>query len=64
MLDSGHLAAFLGARARPAQPPQRAAAGSFFAYAFSGGTELLARTGVFYVGLALVLVPWAPSRAH
>lgn len=28
-----------------------------FAYAFSGRTELVARTGVFYVGFALVLVP-------
>lgn len=36
---------------------------SFFAYAFSSRTALLARTGVFYLGLLLTLVPLGTGAA-
>ena len=57
MLDIGYLAAFLGGILALLSPCSALLLPSFFAYAFSGRTELLARTGVFFGGLALVLVP-------
>lgn len=57
MLDIGYLAAFLGGVLALISPCSALLLPSFFAYAFSGRTELVARTGVFLVGLLLVLVP-------
>ncbi len=57
MLDIGYLAAFAGGVLALLSPCSALLLPSFFAYAFSGRTELVACTGVFYVGLALVLVP-------
>ena len=57
MLDIGYLAAFLGGILALLSPCSALLLPSFFAYAFCGRTELLARTGVFFGGLALVLVP-------
>lgn len=57
MLDIGYLAAFLGGVLALISPCSALLLPSFFAYAFSGRTELVARTGVFLLGLALVLVP-------
>lgn len=57
MLDIGYLAAFLGGVAALLSPCSALLLPSFFAYAFGGRTQLLARTGFFYVGLAAVLVP-------
>ena len=57
MPDVGYLAAFLGGLLALISPCSALLLPSFFAYAFSGRTELLARTGVFFLGLAAVLVP-------
>ncbi|MGB8961693.1 MAG: cytochrome c biogenesis CcdA family protein [Pseudonocardiaceae bacterium] len=57
MLDIGYLAAFLGGLLALISPCSALLLPSFFAYAFAGATELLARTGVFFLGLAAVLVP-------
>ncbi len=57
MLDVGYLVAFLGGLLALLSPCSALLLPSFFAYAFSGGSKLLARTGVFFLGLATVLVP-------
>jgi cytochrome c biogenesis protein CcdA len=57
MIDVGYLAAFLGGMLALLSPCGALLLPSFFAYAFSGTGRLLARTGVFYLGLALALVP-------
>ena len=57
MLDIGYLAAFLGGLLALISPCSALLLPSFFAYAFAGATELLARTAVFFLGLAAVLVP-------
>lgn len=57
VLDIGYLAAFLGGLLALISPCSALLLPSFFAYAFAGTTELLARTGVFFLGLAAVLVP-------
>jgi cytochrome c biogenesis protein CcdA len=57
VVDIGYLAAFLGGVLALISPCSALLLPSFFAYAFSGRTELVARTGVFLLGLALVLVP-------
>lgn len=53
----GYLAAFLGGVLALISPCSALLLPSFFAYAFQRTTQLLARTAVFYVGLALTLVP-------
>lgn len=57
MLDIGYAAAFAGGVLALLSPCSALLLPSFFAYAFSGRTELVARTGVFLLGLAIVLVP-------
>lgn len=57
MLDIGYLAAFLGGLLALLSPCSALLLPSFFAYAFGGPTRMLARTGVFFLGLAAVLVP-------
>ncbi|MBA2474163.1 MAG: cytochrome c biogenesis protein CcdA [Pseudonocardiales bacterium] len=57
MLDVGYFAAFLGGLLALISPCSALLLPSFFAYAFAGTTALLARTGVFFLGLAAVLVP-------
>ncbi|MGH3781001.1 MAG: cytochrome c biogenesis CcdA family protein [Pseudonocardiaceae bacterium] len=57
MLDIGYFAAFLGGLLALISPCSALLLPSFFAYAFAGVTELIARTGVFFLGLAAVLVP-------
>lgn len=57
MSGIGYLAALLGGVLALLSPCSALLLPSFFAYAFSGRTVLLARTGVFFLGLALVLVP-------
>ncbi len=57
MLDIGYLAAFLGGVLALLSPCSSLLLPSFFAYAFQGSGALLARTGLFYLGLAAVLVP-------
>ncbi|MGB6224965.1 MAG: cytochrome c biogenesis CcdA family protein [Pseudonocardiaceae bacterium] len=57
MLDIGYFAAFLGGLLALVSPCSALLLPSFFAYAFAGTTALLARTGVFFLGLAAMLVP-------
>jgi cytochrome c biogenesis protein CcdA len=57
VLDVGYLAAFLGGLLALISPCSALLLPSFFAYAFGGPTRMLARTGVFYRGLDIVLVP-------
>ncbi|MDL5158866.1 cytochrome c biogenesis CcdA family protein [Actinomycetospora termitidis] len=57
MPDLGYAAAFLGGLLALLSPCSALLLPSFFAYAVSGRTELVARTSVFLVGLAVVLVP-------
>src|SRR5882757_3470016 len=57
VFDIGYLAAFLGGLLALISPCSALLLPSFFAYAFGGPTRLLGRTGVFFLGLAAVLVP-------
>ncbi len=57
MSDLGYLAALLGGVLALLSPCSALLLPSFFAYAFDGRGRLLARTGVFYLGLAATLVP-------
>lgn len=57
MLDIGYAAAFAGGVLALLSPCSALLLPSFFAYAFSGRTELVARTGIFLLGLVAVLVP-------
>ncbi|CCQ14297.1 putative thiol-disulfide oxidoreductase [Rhodococcus sp. AW25M09] len=57
MSQIGLLGAFLGGLLALLSPCSALLLPSFFAYAFGGVGTLAGRTGVFYVGLAAVLVP-------
>lgn len=57
MDDIGYLAALLGGLLALLSPCSALLLPSFFAYAFGGTTRMFARTGVFFLGLAAVLVP-------
>jgi cytochrome c biogenesis protein CcdA len=57
VLDIGYAAALAGGVLSLLSPCSALLVPSFFAYAFGGRTELLARTGVFLLGLVVVLVP-------
>ncbi|MGB2571894.1 cytochrome c biogenesis CcdA family protein [Micromonospora citrea] len=57
MTDIGYLAALLGGVLALLSPCSAMLLPAFFAYAFQHPGQLLARTGVFYLGLAAVLVP-------
>ncbi len=57
MADLGYAAALFGGVLALLSPCSALLLPSFFAYAFGGRTELVARTGVFLLGLAVVLVP-------
>ncbi|MGC1214877.1 MAG: cytochrome c biogenesis CcdA family protein [Micromonospora sp.] len=53
----GYLAALLGGVLALLSPCSAMLLPAFFAYAFQNPRQLLARTGIFYLGLAAVLVP-------
>lgn len=57
MTQIGLLGAFLGGVLSLLSPCSALLLPSFFAYAFDNVGRLLARTGVFFLGLAVVLVP-------
>ncbi len=57
MTGIGYLAAFLGGVLALLSPCSALLLPAFFAYAFANRAQLLARTAVFYLGLAGVLVP-------
>ncbi|AXK31677.1 cytochrome c biogenesis protein CcdA [Streptomyces armeniacus] len=56
-VDIGYLAAFLGGLLALLSPCSALLLPSFFAYSVSGAGRLLARTGIFYLGLCTTLVP-------
>ena len=56
-MDIGLLGAFLGGVLTLLSPCSAMLLPAFFSYAFAAPRELLARTGVFYLGLATTLVP-------
>lgn len=57
MTDIGYLAAFLGGALALLSPCSALLLPAFFAYSLSTPGRLVARTGVFYLGLATTLVP-------
>ncbi|GGX37032.1 cytochrome C biogenesis protein CcdA [Streptomyces malachitofuscus] len=57
MSDVGLAVAFLGGLLALLSPCSALLLPAFFAYSFTGRTRLVARTGVFYVGLCTTLVP-------
>jgi len=57
MIDVGYVAAFLGGVLALMSPCSALLLPSFFAYAFQRPGRLMARTSLFYLGLALTLVP-------
>jgi cytochrome c biogenesis protein CcdA len=57
VIEVGYLAAFLGGVLTLISPCSALLLPSFFAYAFDRPSALLARTAVFYAGLAATLVP-------
>ncbi|MFF3291942.1 cytochrome c biogenesis CcdA family protein [Streptomyces sp. NPDC003023] len=57
MSDIGYLAAFLGGLLALISPCSALLLPAFFAYSMDSTGRLLARTGVFYAGLATTLVP-------
>ncbi|MEU1281014.1 cytochrome c biogenesis CcdA family protein [Streptomyces sp. NPDC005805] len=57
MADIGYLAAFLGGLLALVSPCSALLLPAFFAYSVGSAGRLLARTGVFYAGLATTLVP-------
>ena len=56
-MDIGYAGAFLGGILSLLSPCSVMLLPAFFAYAFSDPTTLVARTGVFYLGLITTLVP-------
>ncbi|ATW49350.1 cytochrome c biogenesis CcdA family protein [Streptomyces peucetius] len=57
MSDIGYLAAFLGGLLALISPCSALLLPAFFAYSIDSAGRLLARTGIFYAGLATTLVP-------
>ncbi|MEU0373977.1 cytochrome c biogenesis CcdA family protein [Streptomyces sp. NPDC006283] len=57
MTDIGYLAAFLGGLLALISPCSALLLPAFFAYSIDSTGRLLARTGIFYAGLATTLVP-------
>src|SRR5918997_1207342 len=57
VLEVSYLAAFLGGVLSLLSPCSALLLPAFFAYAFQSRRDLLAKTAVFYLGLAATLVP-------
>lgn len=57
MTEIGYLGALLGGVLALASPCSAMLLPAFFAYAFDSPAKLVARTGLFYVGLLITLVP-------
>lgn len=62
-VDVGYLAAVAGGALALFSPCSALLLPSFFAYAFRSPARLLARTGVFYAGLCVTLVPLGAGSA-
>ncbi|RFU88728.1 cytochrome c biogenesis protein CcdA [Streptomyces triticagri] len=64
MTDIGYLAAFLGGLLALLSPCSALLLPAFFAYSIDSPTRLLARTGIFYLGLATTLVPLGAAGSY
>ncbi|MFG2196644.1 cytochrome c biogenesis CcdA family protein [Streptomyces sp. NPDC048639] len=64
MTDIGYLAAFLGGLLALLSPCSALLLPAFFAYSMESQTRLLARTGIFYLGLATTLVPLGAAGSY
>ncbi|MHC0431520.1 cytochrome c biogenesis CcdA family protein [Streptomyces sp. O3] len=64
MSDIGYFAAFLGGLLALLSPCSALLLPAFFAYSIDSSSRLLARTGVFYLGLASTLVPLGAAGSY
>ncbi|MFE3519217.1 cytochrome c biogenesis CcdA family protein [Streptomyces sp. NPDC059166] len=62
--DIGYLAAFLGGLLALVSPCSALLLPAFFAYSVDSAARLLARTGIFYAGLATTLVPLGAAGSY
>lgn len=62
--DIGYLAAFLGGLLALLSPCSALLLPAFFAYSIDSSSRLLARTGIFYLGLATTLVPLGAAGSY
>ncbi|MFJ2850229.1 cytochrome c biogenesis CcdA family protein [Streptomyces rubiginosohelvolus] len=62
--DIGYFAAFLGGLLALASPCSALLLPAFFAYSIDSTSRLLARTGIFYAGLATTLVPLGAAGSY
>lgn len=64
MTDIGYLAALLGGLLALLSPCSALLLPAFFAYSIGSASRLLARTGIFYAGLASTLVPLGAAGSY
>ncbi|MFD7260731.1 cytochrome c biogenesis CcdA family protein [Streptomyces sp. NPDC059874] len=64
MTDIGYLAALLGGLLALLSPCSALLLPAFFAYSIDSPSRLLARTGIFYAGLASTLVPLGAAGSY
>ncbi|MFD3325141.1 cytochrome c biogenesis CcdA family protein [Streptomyces sp. NPDC058701] len=64
MSDIGYLAALLGGLLALLSPCSALLLPAFFAYSIDSASRLLARTGIFYAGLATTLVPLGAAGSY
>ncbi|MCX4779429.1 cytochrome c biogenesis CcdA family protein [Streptomyces sp. NBC_01264] len=64
MTDVGYLAALLGGLLALLSPCSALLLPAFFAYSIDSASRLLARTGIFYAGLASTLVPLGAAGSY
>ncbi|MFD7444364.1 cytochrome c biogenesis CcdA family protein [Streptomyces sp. NPDC059909] len=64
MTDIGYLAAFLGGLLALLSPCSALLLPAFFAYSIDAAARLVARTGIFYAGLATTLVPLGAAGSY
>lgn len=62
--DIGYFAAFLGGLLALLSPCSALLLPAFFAYSIDSASRLLARTGIFYAGLATTLVPLGAAGSY
>ncbi|MDJ0463523.1 cytochrome c biogenesis CcdA family protein [Streptomyces sp. H27-C3] len=62
--DIGYLAAFLGGLLALLSPCSALLLPAFFAYSIDSTSRLMARTGIFYAGLASTLVPLGAAGSY
>lgn len=63
-MDVGYVAAFLGGLLALLSPCSALLLPAFFAYSIDSASRLVARTGIFYLGLATTLVPLGAAGSY